>query len=243
MIKKLLSLSVLVCLNVVVFAQTKKPLSIGLKGGLNGSFFTKDIEGLGTKSNSGSNDYERFFRISAFIGLTFDYAKTDRFILGTEVLYNARGMAYRKENNSVLIIGDNGTEQAYTYFKYNIDYLELPLKAGYTLSSSGSSMIYAGLAPAIAVHAMNATRYPKANAGPGSSPSDVTKDLKDVRTFNSSIITGLSLGGRNRSGALIYADLRFSYTLLPVFTRDRNSNGENLSTRMITGSFGAGIKF
>lgn len=231
--------------NVSAQSSFVQPLIFGIKTGLNASFFTADVETFDPAGSSYDSSFKPFLRASGFAGITVDYMVTERFSLGAEILYNSRGMAYRRENNSVLVIGKNGVEQAYTYFKYNIDYLELPITASYNVLAVASDNWltgYAGLAPGIVMHKRVRLDHPEANAGPWEGASDQSRELTNVRPFNASLLAGVQFGGvPSFVGA--FADLRASYTLLPVFDSDRNSNGDNLETRMLSFSLGLGIKF
>ena len=63
--------------------------------------------------------------------------------------------AYRKPNNGVVIIGSQGAEKAYNYFKFALDFVELPVLARYDLTnvhSSTSLIMYGGFSPGIAVN-------------------------------------------------------------------------------------------
>lgn len=222
-----------------------QPLVFGIKTGLNASFFTADVDTFDPASSSYNAAFKRFLRASGFAGVTVDYMVKERFSVGAEVLYNSRGMAYKRENNSVLVLGRDGVEQAYSYFKYNIDYLEMPLTASYNVLAVASDNWltgYAGLAPAIVVRKGVKLDHPKANAGPWEGEPDQSAELSNVRAFNASLLAGIQFGGvPSFVGA--FADLRASYTLLPVFDRDRSITGDNLNTRMLSFSLGLGIKF
>lgn len=246
--KKALFLSLsLLLLKFHAWAQSSfvQPVVFGLKAGVNASLFTKDVDAFDPGSSSNTPSFKRFLHISGFGGITVDYMITERFSLGAEILYNSRGMAYRQENNNVLMIGRGGAEQGYTYFKYNIDYLEFPLTASYNVFAIASDNWltgYAGLAPAITVGKGTELDHPKVNAGPSNGASDQYGKLTGVRPFNTSLLAGIQFGSVP-SFVGVFADLRASYTLLPVFSDDGNVDGDNLETRMLSFSLGLGIKF
>lgn len=230
-----------------VFAQSSfvEPVVFGFKVGLNASLFTEDVNSFDPFSSFYDSSFQRFVRASGFAGVTVDYMVTERFSVGAEVLYNSRGMAYRQKNNNVMMIGRDGAEQAYNFFKYKIDYLELPLTANYNVLDVASDNWltgYLGLAPAVAVSKKVKLDYPKVNAGPGEEEPDQQSELNNVRSFNTSVLAGIQFGSVP-SFMGWYVDLRSSYTLLPVFNGDINLNGDNLNTRMFTFSLGMGVKF
>ena len=169
----------------------------------------------------------------------------DRVSAGAEILYSARGMSYRQKNNSVLIIGGNGAEQAFNYFVYKIDYVELPLTINYNvLSPSSNNWLtgYVGLAPALAVSKNVTMNYAQPNAGPWQGQKDESASLSDVNSFNANALAGIQYGAVPAYLGF-YMDLRASYTLLPVFSRDKDASGDNMNTKMCTLSLGVGIKF
>lgn len=222
-----------------------QPVVFGLKAGINTSLFTEDVDAFDPVSSSNDPSFKRFLRISGFGGITVDYMLTERFSVGAEILYNSRGMAYRRENNNVLMIGRDGVEQVYSYFKYNIDYLELPLTASYNVLAVASDNWltgYAGLAPAITVNKGVKLDHPEVNAGPSDGEPDQYGKLAGVRPFNTSLLAGVQFGSVP-SFIGVFADLRANYTLLPVFSGDSNVDGDNMDTGMLSFSLGLGIKF
>lgn len=247
MFRTFLTCMMLLLFNWNVNAQSSfvKPLIFGAKLGMNGSIFTADVDFFDLSSNMNDPSFSRFLRLAAYGGVTVDYMITDRFSVGAEVLYNARGMAYRQENSGVITIGTTGKpEQSYNYFKYKIDYVELPLTAGYNVLDVASNswlMGYVGLAPAIAVK--KEAMFDNANGlGPLAGKADASGELDHVRGFNTSILAGIQYGAV--PGAVgTYIDFRASYTMLPVFTESKNTRAENLRTQMLTVSLGLGIKF
>jgi hypothetical protein len=154
-------------------------------------------------------------------------------------------MAYRQENNSVIMIGQNGNEQAYNYFKYKLEYMELPLTVNYNVSPLAQdnwTSFYIGLAPAVAVSTTTKLVFPTITAGPGNGRPDQSAEISGVRKFNTSLLGGLQVGGRP-SLIGFYGDLRASYTLLPVFDEKVDGNNDNLDTKMLTFTIGLGLKF
>lgn len=231
--------------NTLAQSSFVKPVIFGVKAGINSSLFIADVGPFDPNSSFNNASFQRFLRFSAFAGLTVDYMVKERLSVGAELLYNSRGMAYRQQNNGVLMIGNGGQEQAYNYFKYKIDYLELPLTANFNVLNVASDNWltgYVGIAPAVALHKSVKLDYPEVNAGPWSGEPDQSGDLENVRSFNTSVLTGIQFGGvPSHMGG--YMDLRASYTLLPVFNVKQDVNADNLNTRMFSFSVGIGVKF
>ncbi|MEE1946789.1 porin family protein [Pedobacter sp. KR3-3] len=240
--KNLLMLAVLLLALGQVNAQEQtKKLGFGFKAGLNISAFTNKQDMLMALSGVSYDSFENYFRISAMAGITATYKLNPKFALNAELLYNSRGTAYRRPNNSVLLIGDKGVEQAYDYYKFMIDYVELPLMVSYYVipSSKPTALsVYLGLAPGIAVRKAAKMDYPEVTAGPGNGKADVNGELGFVNSFNASGLFGLKVGHKLENGTAFFIDLRGSYGMLPVFKKE-----VNIDTRMLTGTFALGLDF
>ena len=224
------------------FAQ---PLIFGIKTGISGSFFTKDVNEFDPSSDFKNPVFQRFFRPTGQFGVTVDYMLKERVSLGAEILYVGRGTGYRRKNNNVLIIGGNGSQDAYDYFRYKIDYIELPFTINYNVldpSSDDWLTGYGGLAPAIAVSKGVSLTNAQPNAGPWKGQPNQSAELTGVRTFNASAVAGIQYGSVPAFLGY-YVDIRATYALLPVFTADQDVNGDNLNTRMLALTFGIGLKF
>jgi len=225
----------------------ERKLRFGLKAGVNGSLFTKTVEPFGPEQSGRLDYFNRFFRISGFGGLTVDAAVSKRLSVGVEALYNARGMAYREKNNHVILYDSEGNErQAFNDFNYNIDYIEFPLTLNYNFSDTEARTFiagYAGVAPALAVHAITKMSYAESVDGSGRRARNERANLNEVNHFNNSLLLGLKVGDNNPRKTSVFGDFRMSYTLLPVFKKDEALSKNNLRTEMLTFSLGLGFKF
>ena len=222
----------------------QKVIRVGVKAGITGSVFTRDVEPFDPHIPGYYDTFENYARLGGYGGLTLDYDIGPRLSVGAEVLYNARGMAYREENYDVVIIGDDGEEQAYNYFSFNVDYIELPVTLNFNvlpLDSRTWLKVYGGIARAVAVHKKTKIKYP--DVAGYDAPDDVKEQLQYVRTFNTSVIGGFKVGGKKGKGILPFGDLRGSYMLSPVFNRDKAASGGNLNTRIFSLSLGLGLQF
>lgn len=245
--KILCVLVLLVLLSPAASAQKlfEKPVVFGLKMGFNGSFFTEDVAGFEPGSPNHNSSFERFLRFSPIIGASVDYTLNKHISFGAEILYNTRGMAYRQQNNNVIMIGQHGNETAYNYFKYRIEYIELPITVHFNFLPPVQDnwlTFYVGIAPAIAVSESVKFDYPQVTMGPGKEPDDINGTLSGVKAFNASLLSGLQFGSRP-SVMGWFVDLRGSYALMPVFDDKIDGNGDNLDTQMLTFSLGFGLKF
>lgn len=210
----------------------------GVKGGINLSWFTQDIDPFARNSEYYEDyiGFKQYVRAGISAGITLHRQTNSPFSFGAELLYTSRGAMYRIRNSEVVLIDDNGeTSKAYDTYTYRIDFAEIPLYVQMEpeFRAKTNFAFYAGLAPAYAFNAKRIYRY-----------YDVTgvaelgdrqkrkKDLEDVRALNFFPLGGIKIGGRQG-----YLDLRVSYPFFPTFARTENDYGSNLSTR--TWSIGA----
>lgn len=230
-----------------VNAQVSFPeqLKFGLKAGINASFFNSGVRPFDSQNRRYySANFKPFVRASGYGGITLDYEFNGSFSIGGELTYSAKGMSYREKNNDVMVVGEEGTEQAYNYFNYQIDYIELPLIVNYRFYTSSAIWLkgYAGLAKSIAVRKKTVLDFAESNVGPDDSQPSKKADLKDVRSLNGTIMAGFKLG-ENKEKYGFYADLRGAYTINPVFNKKFGEQGNHLDTHMTTFSLGIGFKF
>lgn len=230
--------------------HASQKLKIGLKTGLSLSSFTKDVSVFDKNSPAGQYssyvNYKKYFRIASLLGVVAQYPVTTSFSLGAEVLYSGRGAAYRQENGSVAVITNQGAEKAYNYYKFKIDYVELPLTANCNLSANSNSAInfwiYGGLSPAIAVNQKTSYHsYDNNGSSPVANRTTEDGELKDVRTFNLSTVAGFEIAGKKEGS--FFANARISNSLLPVFNQATSPESYNMKTGMWTFTLGIGIYF
>ncbi|WP_276089636.1 porin family protein [Pedobacter sp. JY14-1] len=243
--KKLLLLAVALSLGLAAPAQVtfQKYIRVGVKAGVNASVFTRDVAPFDPHIPGYYDTFENYVRLSGFGGITLDYDITPRLAVGAELLYTARGMSYREKNYDVVIYNENGEEQAYNYYNFRIDYMELPITLGYNvlpLRLNTSLKVYGGIAKGVAVHKTTKWIYPDVDGY--DAPKNEKRQLMDVRNFNTSIIAGLRVAGR-KTGFNPYGDLRGSYMVNPVFSKEKASDRGNLDTRMFTLSLALGLQF
>ena len=254
MIKYVLFFALLnTCISANLYAQADnsgKKVRFGLKTGITQSSFTRDVGVFDPSASGGTTssytDYKRYIRISSLFGIVTRYQLTPAVNFGAELLYAGRGAAYRKENNSVVIISNQGAGKAYDYYKFRINYLELPLTAIWNLTSNSNGetdfSLYGGIVPALSTD--QSTSYHSYQTSSGSQVASSTKkegELKYVRTFNVSTVAGLQLATRT-AGSLFF-NAQISNSLLPVFKHATTDEGHNLNTSMWTATIGIGVMF
>jgi hypothetical protein len=227
----------------------QKIIKIGVKAGVNFSAFTRDVAPFDPHIQGYWDTFDNNSNTNGYAGVTLDYNIAERWSVGTELLYSAKGMMYNEENNDVIVYDKEGNEeQAYNLFKFDVDYVELPLTLNFNVLPSRSSVwlkVYGGIARGAAVYKKTNLTYPKVK---GYRPPDDggKEELKYVRTFNTTAIGGVKIGGKpvfKKSNFVFYGDVRGAYTLNPVFNRSKADSGGNLDTRMFTLSMGIGMQF
>ena len=223
---------------------------ISIKGGLNVSSFTDDVSVFDPASpgykNSFYSYFEKYSRITGTIGIAADYPINNRFTLSAGLEYNGRGSAYRVQNGGVVVYSNGSTESDYNYYRFQLDYVELPLLAQYNVADphgSSSVILYGGISPAVNVKAGTSYTYATSGSTPvtGGTASN-NGSLPDVSSFMLSPVAGIMLGGNRNKPYQFFGDIRFEYSLLPVFNKS-SDNGENLQTSMITGGLSLGVRF
>lgn len=247
--KSKLLLFVLLCCGLYAHGQSpaQKLIRFGLKAGINGSLFTRNTAPFDNPNRRQMAYFNRFFRPSGFGGVTIDFQVSPRLYIGTEVLYNTRGMVYREKNDAVYIVDDEGNEQqAYNNFNYNIDYFELPVTLNYNVSRKGSNTlltVYGGIAPGIVSNAKTKLYYEESTTSDGRFAGNRRAKLNNVRELNNNLIAGLKVGEDAPDRIAFFGDFRVSHTLQPVFSRDTDDYGNNLNTNMLTFSIAIGLRF
>jgi hypothetical protein len=225
----------------------EKRVKFGVKAGINGSLFTSTVDPFGPFQRNRLNDFSRFFRTSAFGGLTADGAVSRRLGIGAELLFNSRGMAYRERNYDVVILDEYGNEeQAYNDFNYNIDYVEVPITINYSFNAASSNVWiagYAGMAPGFVVNSITKLRYETPEYGGRRRERNEKNPLNNVNNFNNSLLLGIKVGENKTRGTTLFGDFRASYAMRPVFSGSMADSGNNLDTRMLTFSVSLGLKF
>ncbi|WP_285008688.1 porin family protein [Pedobacter faecalis] len=237
----LLALSLGLCAHAQITFQ--KHIRVGIKAGVNASVFSKDVEPFDPRIPGYYDTFQNWARFSGHGGVTFDYHVTDRLSIGAELLYSGRGMSYREENDEAIIYTEDGEQQAYNYFNYKIDYMELPVTVQYNVLSPATNVrlgIYGGFARGVALHKRTKLIFPEADGY--DKPENEQNELMYVRNFSTSVIGGLKVSGKSLK-TNPFADIRASQMINPVFNRKSAPNGGNLDTRMFTLSLAVGVQF
>ena len=225
----------------------EKRVTLGLKFAANASLFTKTVAPFDGARDRQFEHYQSDYRGTGSGGVTARLDLKKGFSLDAEVLFSPRGMAFKESNQRVITVDDEGNESfAFNNYNYNIDYIELPVMVNYKFQQVGKDSYvsgYVGFAPGTVVNRKTKIRYEEARNGERSKGRYETFSLNIVRPFNTNIIGGVQLEGKPENKLVLYGDLRFNYTLMPVFDRDTNAEGRNLNTHMITASLGFGFRF
>jgi hypothetical protein len=232
----------LLILNLPIYAQDQESkFKAGFKGGFNISSFTKDID-LMDQPEPLYSSFKKSSRGSALIGITLDYELSKHLLLGSELLFNTRGMGYKDENTEISVTIDQGQQKkSNNYLKYNLDYLELPIIVNYNfLPEKSKSMLfgYVGIAPSILINHKRRLKYDVKEVG----ESDQKQNLPYTKSFLNNIVAGVKLLEKESLGLESYIDLRGNYSLSNVFNQTLNTAGKNFETRMYTFTLALGIR-
>ena len=235
----------------LVYAQEEsvpvKPVMLGFKFAVNASVFTRAVTPFDGDRDRKYENYMTGYRSSGSGGITAQLALKKGFYLEAEALFSSRGMAYLESNQRVVIVDDEGNEDfAYNHYNYNIDYIEFPVMINYKFQHLGKGSYlsgYIGVAPGTVVNRKIKVRYEEAPNGERSKGRYEISTLNSVNPFNASLIGGAQIDGKPMDKLILFGDLRFNYTLMPVFDRDTSPDGRNLKTHMLTAALGFGIRF
>lgn len=220
----------------VLYSQ---PVIIGIKGGLS----IPDLSGGNTPESEGYSS-----RLAPNFGAYINYELNQDWFLQAEVLFSGQG---GKRNGMQAISSDNISDfplppNTSLYANFNnetiINYLEIPVLAGYTIKIGGTGLtgyIDAGPYLGILLNAKTQTSgnsyiyYDQAGTMPLSfngypvPPQDFnseTNNTSDIKTFNAGITGGIGIKCNVGSGQLDL-DIRGEYSFIPV--QSDNSNGSN----------------
>jgi hypothetical protein len=222
--------------------ENSRSFNIGLLMGANISTFSTRIGEFGA-----DEDYDEHMRIGPTLGLHARYQLKKVFSIRTELLYNARGGAYRVES-SVISIGGNGDKNYYNK-NYRLNYFELPLMGEFDfMGNAPSTRLHIRLAvgASYGLPVSSTLRYNGyAPTGSTSGPLVDVKEKYDVvkvghakRVLNS--IAELSFDFVNGHDTPLFIRIRYNGSLNKVYDQDK-IEGYNFDTKMTTWSLTFGV--
>lgn len=201
--------------------------------------FTKSLHLSKRWFNFSNANAEKFFetsnytRISAGIGYT---RKTkSRLIYGADLLYNQYGF-----KNEIIFSDESGNiiEQDPTYFRYEYNYISLPLKVGLMFGNKVFTFFNAGLIPSLQIRSL--THAPEFSGEDYFFPSE-TADVTDR-------VSRFDLGSMLEVGAGLNISKRFSiigefksHLSLTTFTNKNYWTGANIRHYGLT--FHLGLRY
>jgi len=241
--KKLILVAALALSGLCAQAQ-EKSIKIGAKVGANFSLFTRSVAPFDRKAGTRFEYFDRDARISGMAGITAEFMLTKGFSLGTEFLFSSRGMAYKEENNYVVILNEDGENTASNRYTYSIDYLEIPVTINYNFKDPSSNIRlvgYVGLAPTMSIYNKTQLRYAKGVDGDGYRAANENGTLSNVRLFNNNVLFGFQVGENSDKRLGGYLDLRGTRTLRPIFQGSNRINN-NPNTNILTFTVAVGIR-
>lgn len=229
-------------------SNINKKLKIALRIGANISYFSNEI---GPYPRRG---FDNSFRVASNLSVRLEYALPKQFYLNTGLQFGTRGGNFRKRNNEVILIGDQGTQNAFDVKIYRLDYFEIPLQVGYNVrkifdknytNSSSPILFSVGLVPGFNVKSDLRENFFSKGGGFGLVDADenfTNTQFDFAKNFLFSGLIELSfVTYQSKLGDFI---LHFSYsnTFTDVYVID-SLEGYNYKTKTGTFSLSFGFKF
>lgn len=135
--KKYLSL-ILIILSISAFSQKQ---SLGIKGGIGFSKISKlSFDAIG-------------FRTSFIGGVSYEYSLKNSILLGAELLYMQKG-----DSQEVTFVFENGGGEG--DLQVHVNYLSIPIKAGYSFGGKVSFFTNVGLVPSVLIDSYSKFKDP-----------------------------------------------------------------------------------
>jgi Outer membrane protein beta-barrel domain len=161
---------------------------VGIKAGPNVSTMFSPFDHL--------SDLSRFGIVG---GLTYDYQTSKRFSFGADLLYFQKG--YR---DALLWTDENGNFLGKGTFKYNYDYLSLPLKVGMVFGEEFSGFFNLGIVPSLLINAKT-----HSFALPGFSEETTFNNMQNATRLDLGGLVELGANYRLNSNYLLFATLGY----------------------------------
>ena len=157
---------------------------------------------------------EQHYRPGMLFGFSYEYIFQNNFSIGAELIYNQRGM--RNHIQFTDNLGDPMGDMV--IYKYNYDYLSLPLKIGINKGQTVSCFANIGLMPSVLISAQTIT--PEIQINQFSLPGQTYDVKSSVNKFD---IGGLvEIGGAFKLMDRYYLSTSLAY--MQSFTSITNSN-------------------
>jgi len=167
-------------------------------------------------------------------GLSYEYLLNDHFSMGTDVIYNQRG--FRSDFIFMDELGNQTGEKA--IFKFNYDYLSLPLKAGYRTDDKLYTFANIGLVPSILTNAKTVMPLFDENMN---ADGNETIDITDkVAKFDLAALAEIGVGYSFRDRCWLYSSCGYLHSFTTI-TNDHYFADSKISHNGL--AFSIGIKY
>jgi hypothetical protein len=246
------ALLVLIILPNVISAQNPGKINMSMQVGINTSFFGNRI---GPYGYGEASSYSNFVRFSPKIGLGVAYDINKFLSIQSELNYSAQGGSYRQENDDIFYMGGDGSEQAYFYKNYRVNYVEIPLLLTINVSNlfnkefpEDKLSVSVSSGAAISFNTASTLRYNGFEESGSSSGPLVDVDEKyDVIEVgygknNLSYIFNLGLNFLLRNRIPAFVNFRYQQTLFDVYSVEQ-LDSYNMKTKMGTACLSFGVMF
>lgn len=221
----------------------QKKFRLGIKTGINISFFHSRIAAFGEDKNSNP-----FIRPSLTIGLIGKTRINDNLSLTTEFAWSGKGGAFRQPANDIITISSHGAEDSYYYQEFQLNYFELPAIIEINPEIFDRKFSFGlGLSPMFNSNSMiKYNCYESAQASIDFGFVDVDEKAKKIEfdyanKFNCSwIIDACFEKGEGKIKGLF--GFRYSQTFFDVYSVG-SLDGYNMKTKMSSISLNIGFRF
>lgn len=170
---------------------------------------------------SSSNIFnETDYRSGLSGGLTYEYLFKTHLSLGADFIYNQRGFS----DNIILIdmFGNSTGEKA--KYKYNYDYLSIPIKTGYNIGNTLYSFANIGLIPSLLVNAK--TISDEINTD-GKVVDSYISDLTDkVTKFDLAGLLEIGGGYKFKNGYWLYSSIGYQQSFTTITNSEYFANSK-----------------
>ena len=232
----------------------KSKISFGMSLGINSSFFNTPISELGYNKYL---EYSSYIRFSSKLDLSAFYRINDYFRLESSLSYVGKGTEYRRKNNNILIIDQNGgSNNGYDKTRFRLNYIEIPLKVNINLKKIFKSdnfeqmpvYLNVGFSGGINIKSdIRSNSYVPSSSGGGvffdvKEKFEVTEfDFAKPFMFNS--ILGIGYTFQENSESKFTIDLEYSQSLQNVYQEDIIQSQYNFKTKNSSIALSFGIEF
>ena len=234
--------------SIIVNPKVSKNYNFQIKLGATGSFFNTEI------SHFPKRGFDSSFRLGALFGAQINYFFKDDVFISGGLQVNSRGGQYRQKNNNVIVISDQGTENAYNRKVFILNYFEIPITVGYNVrkifdknytKDKSPVFVSLGMIPAFNISSTFKQNSFSTSSGSGFGKANESFDSTTFDYANSFLLSGLfSVNFVIHQSKLgdFFNEISFSQSFADVYNIDF-INSDNYKTKMSAISLNMGFRF